>query len=169
MILEVLSEDDWNNSHLSLYLPKNKPQYLFEFIWINTLSTVYPISNLSAIQMTKEWIHNCTNLATTVQFPPRALSGSSNMLLVSAAVLVSWDGGVFFDLWGAFMTVLTVLDEKMSSVKNREICQLKNRTDSVKSVEKKTWIPACVRIVSYPYHHRILTWSLPLSWTSVLV
>ena len=56
--------------------------------------------------------------------PPTALSGSSKMLLESGAALVSGNGEAFFDLWGAFVTVLTVLDEKMSSIKNREICIL---------------------------------------------
>lgn len=58
---------------------------------------------------------------TTVQFPPRALSGSSNMLFESAAVLVPCGGGGFFDFWGAFVTGFTVLGEKMSSLKNGEV------------------------------------------------
>lgn len=70
------------------------------------------------------------------------------MLLESAAVLVSWDGGVFFDLDGAFATGFTVLGEKMSSLKNREIKLVKyskfkrgggvvvdHRADSIKSVK----------------------------------
>lgn len=102
---------------------ENKPQYLYEFIWINTLSTVYPISNLSAIQNDKRMnpqFHKSGYSETTVHFPPRAFNGSSNMLLESAAVLVSWDSGVFFALWGALVTGFTVLGEKMSSLKNRD-------------------------------------------------
>lgn len=57
---------------------------------------------------------------TSVQFPPSALRGSSNMLLDSVAGLVSWDGGVFFDFGGAFAAGLTVPGEKMSSSKIRE-------------------------------------------------
>lgn len=56
------------------------------------------------------------------------------MLLESAAVLFSWKTGVFFDLWGVFMTGFTVLGAKMSSLKNREMdiifgkkCQLKKK------------------------------------------
>lgn len=52
---------------------------------------------------------------TAAQLPPRAFSGSSNMLLESGVVLVSWDGGVFFDLWGAFAAGFTGLGAKMSS------------------------------------------------------
>lgn len=55
------------------------------------------------------------------QFPPRTLSGSSNMLLESGAVVVSLAGGVFFDLSGAFGTGFAVLVVKMSSLKSREI------------------------------------------------
>lgn len=56
---------------------------------------------------------------TTVQFPPRALSGSSNMSPESIVALMSWDGGVFFDFGGTFVTGFTVLGEKMSSLKEK--------------------------------------------------
>lgn len=42
------------------------------------------------------------------------------MLLESAAVSIFWDGGVFFNLLGAFAAGFTVLVEKISSVKNRQ-------------------------------------------------
>ena len=76
---------------------------------------MYPISSLSAIQMTKELYKS--GYSKTVQFPPRALSGSSNMSPESVVALVSWDGVVFFDFEGGLVTGFTVLGEKMSSLK----------------------------------------------------
>lgn len=49
----------------------------------------------------------------------------------SAAVLVSWDGSVFFDLWGTFVTGLTALGAKMSSLKNRRVDKILHYTLTV--------------------------------------
>lgn len=57
-------------------------------------------------------------MCRTVQFP-KALSGSSKMLLESAVLLVSWEGDVFLDLLRALGTVFAVVEAKMSS-KNRQ-------------------------------------------------
>lgn len=104
-------------------------------------------------------------METTVQFPPRALSGSSKMLLESVAVLLfSLDGVVFFVLGGAFATGFIVLVEKMSSLKNREAYIIFSQTSQAD--KRKGKIEHF--IVAYPCHHQISIWSLPLPWTSLL-
>lgn len=106
---------------------------------------------VSTTQMTKELIHSCTNLAnqkTAVQFPPRALSGSSNMLFESSAVLVPCDGRVFFDLWGAFDTGFTVLGEKMSSLKKQRcghiVIKLNNQVKNTDRLYPKCTVQTCL-------------------------
>lgn len=42
------------------------------------------------------------------------------MLLESVAAVVSWAGIVFLDLFEAFETFFTLLDEKMSSMENKQ-------------------------------------------------
>lgn len=59
-------------------------------------------------------------ICRVVQFP-KALSGSSNKLLGSAALLVSEDGDVFLDLLGALGTVFAAVEAKMSSIPDKEI------------------------------------------------
>lgn len=88
------------------------------------------------------------------------------MLLESAAVLGSCITGVFFALLETFVTGFIVLEEKMSSSKGRER-DIRLVDGHILYNHKNYYV--CVWEAAYPCHRQILTWSPPLSWTSVLV